>query len=140
MSEQVHYAILFEDNMVGLHFEKLEIISGINQCMPSLSQQPRNFKVGLKYSAMRINPSPSRQAPNPKASQFSLRISSSLPTSIAPDKMQSFSRSVAPALRAASRRQGYSTSTGGYAATIENLRVNKDTKVIYQGFTGKQGT
>jgi len=54
--------------------------------------------------------------------------------------MQAFSRCARPALQAAVRRQGYSTSTSAYAATAENLRINGDTKVIYQGFTGKQGT
>jgi len=54
--------------------------------------------------------------------------------------MQAFSKCIRPALQAAVRRQGYSTATGSYAATCENLRINKDTKVIYQGFTGKQGT
>ena len=53
--------------------------------------------------------------------------------------MQVFSRRTAGALQAAVRRQGYSTATSGYAATAENLRINKDTKVIFQGFTGKQG-
>lgn len=53
--------------------------------------------------------------------------------------MQVFSRRTAGALQIAARRQGYSTATSGYAATAENLRINKDTKVIYQGFTGKQG-
>jgi len=54
--------------------------------------------------------------------------------------MQAFSRCTKPALQAALRRQCYSTSTSGYALTVENLRINKDTKVIFQGFTGKQGT
>ena len=61
-------------------------------------------------------------------------------TSIVSDKMQAFSRCARPALQAAVRRQGYSTSTSAYAATAENLRINKETRVIYQGFTGKQGT
>jgi hypothetical protein len=61
-------------------------------------------------------------------------------TSIVFGKMQAFSRSARPVLQAAIRRQGYATASSAYAATGENLRINKDTKVIYQGFTGKQGT
>lgn len=42
------------------------------------------------------------------------------------------------ALRHASRR-GYATvsSSSAYSQTIPNLRINSETKVIYQGFTGK---
>jgi len=53
--------------------------------------------------------------------------------------MQAFLRCAKPALRAAVRRQGYATTTSAYAATGENLRITKETRVIYQGFTGKQG-
>ena len=54
--------------------------------------------------------------------------------------MQALNRRAIGALQAAARNQSYSTATSGYAATAHNLRINSDTKVIFQGFTGKQGT
>ena len=53
--------------------------------------------------------------------------------------MQVLGRRSVGLLKAAARAQRYSTATSGYAATAENLRINSDTKLIYQGFTGKQG-
>jgi hypothetical protein len=54
--------------------------------------------------------------------------------------MQAFTRHSTSALQSVIRRKAYSTATSGYAATAQNLRINGDTKVIFQGFTGKQGT
>jgi hypothetical protein len=78
-----------------------------------------------------------RESPQP---QFESPLTLLALTSIVLDKMQALSRCARPALKAAVRRQGYATATSAYSATNENLRINKDTKVIYQGFTGKQGT
>jgi len=53
--------------------------------------------------------------------------------------MQAVKTCVASAVRQAQRRT-YATATTPYSSTINNLRIHNDTRVIYQGFTGHQGT
>jgi succinyl-CoA synthetase alpha subunit len=53
--------------------------------------------------------------------------------------MQAIRQPLRSALSKAASRQ-YATSSSQYAETIKNLRINSETKVLFQGFTGKQGT
>jgi succinyl-CoA synthetase alpha subunit len=56
--------------------------------------------------------------------------------------MQAFRRNTFSALHnvAAGQRRSYIKATSAYADTVNNLKINKDTRVLFQGFTGKQGT
>lgn len=51
--------------------------------------------------------------------------------------MQALRNSAFQALKQTQKR-GYASSVEGYASTAHNLKINKDTKVVVQGFTGTE--
>jgi len=54
--------------------------------------------------------------------------------------MQAFRRPAVQGLRQAARPRSYATASTEYSKTNSNLRITSDTRVLYQGFTGKQGS
>jgi succinyl-CoA synthetase alpha subunit len=54
--------------------------------------------------------------------------------------MQAIRRPISAGLQQAIRSRGYASAASPYASTNGNLRIDSNTKVIFQGFTGKQGS
>ncbi|KAJ2903849.1 hypothetical protein MKZ38_009232 [Zalerion maritima] len=100
--------------------------------------QLHNFTTSLSSSrtATIVESLPS----NPAAAPF---IRSGFASSSVQPIMQAFARQIRPGgasfLRHLGRR-GYSAAASPYSNTVDALRINTETKVIFQGFTGKQGT
>ncbi|KAI8916819.1 succinyl-CoA synthetase-like protein [Entophlyctis helioformis] len=72
------------------------------------------------------------------------RFPASFPPTHISTKMLFAARTVAVSLRSSAAQAGRSYSSlvpaAGYESTVRNMLINKDTRVICQGFTGKQGT
>ncbi|KAJ5463167.1 hypothetical protein N7475_008111 [Penicillium sp. IBT 31633x] len=54
--------------------------------------------------------------------------------------MQAIRRNTFSAIRNVAATQRRTQATSAYSETLNNLKINKDTRVLFQGFTGKQGT
>ncbi|KAF2151142.1 alpha subunit of succinyl-CoA ligase [Myriangium duriaei CBS 260.36] len=54
--------------------------------------------------------------------------------------MQAITKPAGSLIRSALQRRTYASASSGYKSTNVNLRIDGNTKVIYQGFTGRQGT